>query len=329
MKKTILISLMFLLTGCQNNTPVENPFNEDTIEVTLPTEPLVETINEEEDTLEEQNEIEEPLIDEVDEVIIEPKVRNRDNLSRDDVLWLQESLKIAGYYTARDGSFGDNTQKQLEAFQTVYDLKVGLYDEMTKEALVTIRIESEAPKLGTHMVLVDKYHFLPSDFIPEDLRVVDVPSTREVETIDEVADQVEAMFAAAKAAGEEIYLLSGYRSYDYQEGIFRRRVNNYGFEEAEKVVAIPGESEHQTGLAIDVTTAEMNFDLGQSFDQTTSFDWLEKNCYKYGFILRYPKDKTAITGYIYEPWHFRYIGDQVLAKQLMESGMTLDEYYAN
>lgn len=336
MKKILIVILAFLLVSCQNNQEnIDNDLVEDhLIDITLPDEnQIIDDLDDEEI---EEVDMEEPVDEtvseventpiEVEEVTIDPKDKNQSQLSKEDVLWLQESLKIAGFYTARDGSFGSNTQTQLEAFQKAHDLKPGLYDELTKEMLVDYRIEMEAPGLGTDMVLINKNFYLPSSFVPENLREVDVLKNKSIELPDHVASITEKMFADALEDGIELVLASGYRSYDYQEGIFSRRVSNYGFEDAEKVVAIPGESEHQTGLAIDITCAEMDYGLSQTFENTDAFKWLIEHCADYGFILRYTKEKTDVTRYIYEPWHYRYIGDQTLAKSLMVSGETLDEY---
>ncbi|MBN2795728.1 MAG: D-alanyl-D-alanine carboxypeptidase family protein [Clostridia bacterium] len=334
MKKIAVVALALLLISCkdQNENTKINFTNDDFMEVTLPDENQViedeNQMNEEKSEqvdFENTTEIEAPLV-EVEEVIIDPMEKNKDNLSKEDIMWLQESLKIAGYYTKRDGAYGQDTQNKLESFQKDNQLSVGIYDEMTKELLVDLRIQNEAPGLGGNLVLINKNFYLPSDFVPSTLREVEVAKNKSIELPDHVATITEKMFADALADGIELILASGYRSYDYQEGLFNTRVSNYGFNEAEKVVAIPGESEHQTGLAIDITCAAMDYGLSQSFDTTEAYAWLNKHAYEYGFILRYAEDKTEITGYIYEPWHYRYIGDSNLAKDLMDSGETLDEY---
>jgi len=267
--------------------------------------------------------LEEEAVDE--EVILGPKA----DLSKEAVMWLQESLKIAGFYTHVDGDFGQNTQNQLEAFNKAYAIEGGKYTEAVKEALEAIRIKKLAPNFETDQVLINKNFYLPLDFEPENLREVQVAKNKSIQLPDHVASQVEALFAAAQADGHEIYLASGYRSYLYQQNIFTRRVNRKGFEEAQTVVAIPGQSEHQTGLAIDITNQNMAFKLSTRFDQEEEFEWMMANCYKYGFILRYRKDKEAMTTYIYEPWHYRYIGDVEMAKYIMDNELVLEEYMAD
>lgn len=124
---------------------------------------------------------------------------------------------------------------------------------------------------------------------------------------------------AAADAGFDIQLLSGYRSYETQKGLYERYVSTYGQAEADTFSARPGTSEHQTGLAMDVGW------IDDAYADTPSGKWLAANCYKYGFIIRYPKSKEDITGYKYEPWHIRYLGKDI-AKDVYDSGLCLEEY---
>jgi len=127
------------------------------------------------------------------------------------------------------------------------------------------------------------------------------------------------MLDAASAAGYNIPVLSAYRSFESQSRIFQLNVDRLGYDQASKEVAVPGYSEHQTGLSFDIGS------ITSSFANTAAFDWLSANADKYGFILRYPKGKEAITGYIYEPWHYRYVGADLAAK-IKASGLCLEEY---
>ncbi|MCH5192048.1 MAG: D-alanyl-D-alanine carboxypeptidase family protein [Oscillospiraceae bacterium] len=130
------------------------------------------------------------------------------------------------------------------------------------------------------------------------------------------------MAAAAKAEGLNIYIVSGFRSYDYQKGLYNRYANRDGKAAADTYSARPGHSEHQSGLSMDVNS------VSNSFAKTPEGKWLAANCYKYGFILRYPEGKTNETGYIYEPWHFRYVGTD-LAEKLYNGGdwITMESYF--
>jgi len=358
MKKIILIICIFLaFTGCQDKQIVNNT-NADKVVVSLPSNNEDasgnDNVTEETSTVEDNdsegidsdetdsdssqeesqtdtsNDTSDDSSDTNEDDEIEESADNEisvHNYSQDEVLWLQESLKIAGYYTARDGSFGNMTLQVLIQYQTDVGITSGLFDLETRESLEAIRQDRLAPGYQTDKILLNKNYYLPSEFVPVDLREVLVNKNKHIELPAHVADQVEQLIAAATEDGVDIWLASGYRSYDYQEGIFSRRVARNGFEEAQTVVAIPGESEHQTGLAIDITSPAMGYGLDQTFDQQPEFIWMMENCYKYGFILRYPKDRTDITQYVYEPWHYRYIGDVEMAKEIMDNGITLEEYF--
>jgi len=250
--------------------------------------------------------------------------------TKDKLTWLQESLKVAGFYTSRDGLYGNGTASKLNEFKKS---EVSLVDDHVfntdvENALLDVRSKKLAPNFGTNMVLVNKKYYIPSESKPEKVVVADVKSFKNINISNDIKEPLETMFSDAKKAGFELYLLSGYRSYDYQEMLFSRKVKLVGFDKAETVVAVPGESEHQTGLAVDISCRSIQFGLNSKLDQTDEFAWLVDNSYKYGFILRYPKGKSDITGYIYEPWHYRYIGDVDVAKYIMENNITFEEYTA-
>lgn len=338
MKKIILLACLFLV-GCQSNTANINDIevslpDENTVQVELSdstenTESEVETSSTEEnetETTQESSQTETSTTDTNDNGGTST-VEGEIELTKDNVLWLQESLKIAGFYTARDGGYGPNTEKVLKSYQESVGITSGVYDQETYDGLKKIRDERLAPNYKTDMVLLNKSYYLPATFVPDNLREVNVDKNKHMELPGYVADVVEEMFADAKKDGINIVLASAYRSYDYQEGIFSRRVARNGFAEAETVVAIPGESEHQTGLAIDITTAGMSYGLDQTFEDDPAFDWMMENGHKYGFILRYLKGREDDTGYVYEPWHYRYIGDVEAATYIMENGLILEEYF--
>ena len=134
--------------------------------------------------------------------------------------------------------------------------------------------------------------------------------------------QANIMFADAKKEGLNIYLSSGFRSYNTQKNLYNNYVARDGQAAADTYSARPGHSEHQTGLAFDVNQ------VNSSFDNSNEAKWLSNNAYKYGFILRYPKGKTGETGYQYESWHFRYVGED-LAKKLYNGGnwITMEAYF--
>lgn len=176
-------------------------------------------------------------------------------------------------------------------------------------------------------VIINKTHPLPQDFEPTDLVVPTVKATKEGLTLrKEAADALETMFNAAKEDGLTLIFGSGYRSYSTQERLFNNYVARDGEEAANRYSARPGESEHQTGLAVDISDGSMANWLKNSFKNTDEGKWLKENSYKYGYVLRFIEGKEDVTGYMYEPWHFRYVGIEE-AKKIYDSGLTLEEFY--
>lgn len=181
------------------------------------------------------------------------------------------------------------------------------------------------------LVLVNKSQGLPEKYIPGDLvlpKVSFAPGSSKSNSLmrKEASEALEAMFKTAQGEGIVLYGVSGYRSYDYQDKLFDSRAKAQGITETSKYVAEPGHSEHQTGLAIDVTNKKgLNGSLGASFGETKEGKWLAKNAQRFGFIIRYSKGKEEITGYAYEPWHVRYVGIEA-AKEITGKKLTLEEY---
>ncbi|MBR2833169.1 MAG: D-alanyl-D-alanine carboxypeptidase family protein [Bacilli bacterium] len=149
-----------------------------------------------------------------------------------------------------------------------------------------------------------------------------LPSTYNPGLDSKTLQQANIMFSEAKKEGLNIYLSSGFRSYNTQKNLYNNYVARDGQASADTYSARPGHSEHQTGLAFDVNQ------VNSSFDNSNEAKWLSNNCYKYGFILRYPKGKTNETGYQYESWHFRYVGTD-LASKLYNGGnwITMESYF--
>ena len=133
------------------------------------------------------------------------------------------------------------------------------------------------------------------------------------------------MFEDAAKDGISLVGVSGYRSYDVQKGLYDTRIEQKGEARTKAYTAEPGASEHQSGLALDILSDDYQT-LDEGFENTDAFRWLTNNCYKYGFILRYIKGKEDITGYNYEPWHFRYIGNEEIAEDIMNRGLAFEEY---
>ncbi|QHJ72286.1 D-alanyl-D-alanine carboxypeptidase family protein [Planococcus halotolerans] len=176
------------------------------------------------------------------------------------------------------------------------------------------------------ILLVNKENSLSADYVPDNLVYPNVSFSSDRESMQQhSANALEEMFAAASNDGVQLYAASGYRSYDYQADLYQYWVNRYGEERANQISAKPGESEHQTGLVMDVTSASVNYELVQSFGDTTEGQWVENNAANYGFIVRYPEGKQHITGYQYEPWHLRYVGADHAA-EIAANNLTLEEY---
>ncbi|MGW9855797.1 zinc D-Ala-D-Ala carboxypeptidase [Staphylococcus hominis] len=136
---------------------------------------------------------------------------------------------------------------------------------------------------------------------------------------------LQQLFNAAQKDGIQLYKISGYRSYPTQVQLYNRYAARDGKQAADKYSARPGYSEHQTGLTFDVGGVNSDKNLYASFGKTKEGQWIAKNAYKYGFIVRYPKGKEEVTGYQYEPWHLRYLGKDTATK-VYQSGKTLEEY---
>ena len=184
-----------------------------------------------------------------------------------------------------------------------------------------------------YTILVNKENLLTSDYEPEELIEIHEPTGSKLDktyvnrlNID-AYNAFKKMQTAALKEKFEIFIDSSYRTYQYQEKIFNNCILQKGLEHAQKFVAMPGGSEHQTGLAIDIIFRRNNEMIENQTENDPEIQWMFTNAYKYGFILRYPKGKEKITGFNFEPWHFRYVGKE-LAKKLYISDITLEEYYA-
>ena len=194
--------------------------------------------------------------------------------------------------------------------------------------LLTIPLDTAAPQNdadGT-LFLVNRQWTVTESYEPEDLRQAEVPgSVRRMR--DEAAAALEEMFAACKEeTGVTLISVSGYRSYASQSNIYSRKLRAVRKDEAkaQEYVAPPGASEHQLGLAMDILDVDNpNLDVTQEW--TEAQRWLMKHCTEYGFILRYPNGTTDITGIIYEPWHYRYVG-KANAAAIAASGLVFEEY---
>ncbi|AJH00672.1 D-alanyl-D-alanine carboxypeptidase [Clostridium beijerinckii] len=197
----------------------------------------------------------------------------------------------------------------------------GNYSSNDKDKLVEVNTANGSEKI----LLVNEKHGLSGNYTPEGLSIPNIPFSNgsddeEKHVAGTVVKPLEELVNAAKKDGIILLGNSGYRSYKSQEDIYENRVISQGKKLADAYVAKPGFSEHQTGLCIDITNKNGYFGKG-----TKEADWLAKNCYRFGFIIRYPYGKKSVTGIEYEPWHIRYVGKEA-AKYIHDNGITLEEY---
>ncbi|MGO4540834.1 M15 family metallopeptidase [Paenibacillus sp. 2TAB19] len=190
----------------------------------------------------------------------------------------------------------------------------------------------EADKVAydwTIKALVNREHPLEESEVPEDLVKVEVPTVLENPEVNQLREEPAAalkqLFAGAEKEGHKLYARSGYRSFKTQDALFAGYAKQAGEEAANRYSAKAGQSEHQTGLAMDVTSESVSLKLTEDFGEKEEGKWLAAHAHEYGFIIRYPKGKEDITGYIYEPWHIRYLGIE-LATKVFESGLTYEQY---
>ncbi len=212
--------------------------------------------------------------------------------------------------------------------------------DSVEEELNSFEVQEEEPFVpATEMdldpssitVFVNKEYALPKNYKPEKLvtpKVVFNLITYDERTLmrPEAAEALEDLFEQAKSEGIILYGISGYRSYERQYKIFTNNIVNKGKKYTLRYSAVPGTSEHQTGLAIDVSAKSLDFKLSSNFASSTEGIWLAKNAHTFGYIIRYPEGNEKITGYAFEPWHIRYVG-KGLATYLYENELTLEEYY--
>ncbi|NMA09038.1 MAG: M15 family metallopeptidase [Clostridiales bacterium] len=196
---------------------------------------------------------------------------------------------------------------------------------------------AEAAPFG-YQTVVNKEHRLAKEYVPADLvPLTDYMNAREGTMLDRTAAEALREMVSAMAGIADVYGRSGYRSYATQAGLHANLVRYYredcgcdpgtAYARASRSVAPPGTSEHQTGYAVDLTTSENGHQLIQNFEDTRAGKWLCLHAWEYGFVLRYPKGMSDVTGIIYEPWHFRYVG-RIHAWYLHHSGLCLEEYAA-
>lgn len=184
------------------------------------------------------------------------------------------------------------------------------------------------------LAMVNKEYTLPENYEPADLVIPNVAFSFGEQDIPQrylrknAAQALEELFRLAEKDDIELLAVSGFRSYSRQQGIFNVEVDQKGEEQAQQSVALPGQSEHQTGLAMDVTSRSVNLEITEEFGQSIEGKWVKENAHRAGFIIRYPDGKNNLTGYQYEPWHLRYIGKEH-AEIIYNKKITLEEFFEN
>ena len=173
------------------------------------------------------------------------------------------------------------------------------------------------------LTLINKNNKLSPNYIPILKKINTAYAYDDKYLTKKACDSFEKMAEYASKLGLKIVAVSAYRSYSYQEKLYNNYVLEKGIDYADKCSARPGHSEHQTGLALDIMGSNNDYNL---FGESVEFDWVNKNAHKFGFIIRYKKNKEYITGFKYEPWHLRYVGCDV-ANYIYENDLTLEEYY--
>lgn len=262
------------------------------------------------------------------------KIKSYNNLEND-TIYVGQQLKIPrqqDVYTVKSG----DTLYKIASRYNISISKLKNTNNLTTNTIYigqTLHIPDVSDVISNPasiLVLVNKSHRLSSSYVPENLVIPNVPFpfseyNPKKQLRQDAALALEEMFKNAKQNNITLYGLSGYRSYARQEAIFTSKAMQRGIEKANQFSAKPGESEHQTGLAMDVTCSSVNYGLTQSFGDTKEGKWVRDNAHKFGFIIRYQRGKEHITKYQYEPWHIRYVGKNA-AKYIFDNNITLEEY---
>lgn len=253
------------------------------------------------------------------------------------LLTIAIAISISCVHTVEDQYFGGTNAKVEQTAtsnQTLAELeKDPLYPYIDKQNKLTEKngikyIENEENML----VLANKDFSLQPTYTPPDLVRPNVTFSFGEQKVEkaqlrkDAAKGLEEMFAAANKDGKKLFAVSGYRSYKRQQEVFQAEVNAKGDQKAREAVAYPGTSEHQTGLAMDISSENQSYELTEAFGNTPEGKWLQENAHNYGFILRYMKGREDITKYQYESWHYRYVGKDA-ATIIYKNNWTLEEFF--
>lgn len=225
-----------------------------------------------------------------------------DETTTDDIETITEAPLSGGESSSDEATQEETTEEPSTEEKITY---IGTVVGYTSKGYVIS--EKNGITYVNNVLVANKTYSLPASYNPGDL-------------LSECARAFKAMQSAASSEGLSIWNASGFRSYELQESLYNRYSARDGKEAADRYSARPGHSEHQSGLAIDLN------EITNAFKDTKEGKWVAANCHKYGFILRYPQGKEAQTGYMYEPWHIRYVGVDT-ATAIYNSGLCLEEYF--
>ena len=276
-------------------------------------------------------------------MLIRKNAKNKTNVRQISLLVLLVLICVGGYfaYFYFDNQLTQQEDKNNATTRDLAEKSIAIRIEAKKKEPVYITlpgadkiraIVDDYTRPDSIWAIVNKSHSIPTTYIPKSIEIPDVSintakSSAEMSVRTDISGSIEKMFAAAKKDGYSLMIGSGYRSAALQKIYFDSLAASVGQAAANQAIAYPGQSEHQTGLAIDISDISRNCYLDNCFAATDYGQWLVNNSYKYGFILRYPAGKESITEYQYESWHFRYVGVD-LATALYQSGLTLDEAWS-
>lgn len=327
MKKIVIILCLFMISACLNNS-MSSYFDDKEIELLEKTntyDKVKNTCDNKESVKAMMNDYNEKYVD----TYCSLEIKNSEGVNK--LIDAGLSNKEIQEYLDVEYFHGNNVERYLkQEGKSIEDkiLKVNMNLDLKPYSTNTI-IEDDSDLT----LLVNKYSALPNGYKPDDL--VDVnyvceqgvhyscSTMSKMQLRKEAAKAYEKFVEAAKKQDLEIVAIATYRTYEYQFGLWSYYKELYGEEYADTYYARAGQSEHNSGLAIDITFNDHPFNEIEKYD---GYDWILKNMHKYGFILRYPEDKVEYTKYGYESWHMRYVGKE-LAKYLYENNLTLDEYY--
>lgn len=235
------------------------------------------------------------------------------------LLIVMVGVVIVANLSAIKGLLGGESTQNTEEDAAVQQARQESADQQARE---------ESAEQGL-LILVNKQHPLDKNYLPADLTAMQYYVTDRSATTRFMRAEAAAAFSrlveAASREDIELKMTTAYRSYDFQQMLYNNYVSQSGEEAANRYSAKPGQSEHQTGLAVDVSSASVGYQLTDAFGDTNEGKWLDLHAAEFGFILRYPDGQEEITGYLYEPWHLRYVG-LFVANEIDNKDITLEEY---